>query len=772
MARGISPIVAVVLLIAIAIIAACGLFFWTAGVATKQPVAATPVSITAVPLGAGKVLIANLGTSEITGGLQSSEGILNCDYPIPPGEQVLCDLTGTGNGSVVVYGATTGAVVVETSVVGDCSPCTNGQACDGYGDCVSGFCGGTVCAPCANDSNCQSGQTCGGGACASCGPSCPNGVACSSYSECASKYCSGTCAACAKHADCPIGYNCIAGSCIPFNPPVCAPGGFIASCPCTLNVVGSYGLNTDLAATDTCVTMTATGSAIDCQGHSITGPGPGAGYGIYLSSIGGSEVSNCRVSRFWRGIFGDYGHGNTYDSNTLTANGYGLVPFYSSSNTITNNNISANAYGGFQTSISGSNNLSGNTLCFNPLDNHMSCEDDQVDGGGNICTPAGGKQCSDSVTCNAGCPALPEQEITSCGTTINTPGYYYLTTNLTAADTCITVNVLGGGSVIDCQGHAITGPGLTGARGIYLYAPYGVNITNCVISGFSYGIQGLYSPGNKVYGNTLTGNGYGLGISFSGGWTVTNNTMSASAYSGFQTGLASGTVFTNNRLCWNPGNYHMSCESGQVDGGGNICSPAGSTQCLGSIACNAGCPPLPTQEITTCGVTLSSPKYYYLSGNLVSADNCITVDAFGGGSVVDCQGHSITGPGWGYGVRLFGASSSNVTRCTIKSFTRGIAGEYSPNGIFDSNTLTNNEMGMAVSYVGGYTIVNNNASANYIGFVTGMASGSTLTNNIFCANTAAPTSCENGQLDGGSNVCAPPGVNNTCSNSITCNAGC
>ncbi len=45
MRKGISPIVAVVLLIAIAVIAAVGLYFWVGGLATKQPTPNTPIVI-------------------------------------------------------------------------------------------------------------------------------------------------------------------------------------------------------------------------------------------------------------------------------------------------------------------------------------------------------------------------------------------------------------------------------------------------------------------------------------------------------------------------------------------------------------------------------------------------------------------------------------------------------------------------------------------------------------------------------------------------------
>ena len=64
MRKGISPIVSVVLLIAIAVIAAVGLYFWVGGLATKQPASDKPATIIAVCSGGnatanGVVLITN-----------------------------------------------------------------------------------------------------------------------------------------------------------------------------------------------------------------------------------------------------------------------------------------------------------------------------------------------------------------------------------------------------------------------------------------------------------------------------------------------------------------------------------------------------------------------------------------------------------------------------------------------------------------------------------------------------------------------------------------
>jgi len=110
MRKGISPIVAVVLLIAIAVIAAVGLYFWVGGLATKQPTPSTPNVITATCTG-GRVTITNIGTGIINENLLASTGAVaynsTTSGTITSGETVVASGTYTGTGTV--YGAQTGA---------------------------------------------------------------------------------------------------------------------------------------------------------------------------------------------------------------------------------------------------------------------------------------------------------------------------------------------------------------------------------------------------------------------------------------------------------------------------------------------------------------------------------------------------------------------------------------------------------------------------------------------------------------------------------------
>lgn len=125
MEKGISPIVAVVLLIAIAVIAAVGLYFWLGGLATKQGVPSAPRTITASISQCGSVaqnyttvVISNTSPEGSTaiqtaydlivvGG--SGDEIINmsqCNNQLRPGQQAPCRIDGfvNGDGQLIIYG--------------------------------------------------------------------------------------------------------------------------------------------------------------------------------------------------------------------------------------------------------------------------------------------------------------------------------------------------------------------------------------------------------------------------------------------------------------------------------------------------------------------------------------------------------------------------------------------------------------------------------------------------------------------------------------------
>ena len=123
MKKGISPIVSVVLLIAIAVVAAVGLYFWMGGLATKQPTPNVPIVISANPIdpGSGTILIANLGSSPLTvSELQTTDDtftkcLFDGEVTIDPGEHASCmlatetNVTGPVEGEIIIYAENTGS---------------------------------------------------------------------------------------------------------------------------------------------------------------------------------------------------------------------------------------------------------------------------------------------------------------------------------------------------------------------------------------------------------------------------------------------------------------------------------------------------------------------------------------------------------------------------------------------------------------------------------------------------------------------------------------
>ncbi len=99
MKKGISPVVAVVLLIAISVIAAVSIYYWVGGLVSQGEIAKEPMSIEANPVNPaeGKVLIANKGGTPITlSELETGEENVSCDFgktiTLKPNGQAMCTL--------------------------------------------------------------------------------------------------------------------------------------------------------------------------------------------------------------------------------------------------------------------------------------------------------------------------------------------------------------------------------------------------------------------------------------------------------------------------------------------------------------------------------------------------------------------------------------------------------------------------------------------------------------------------------------------------------
>ena len=134
MKKGISPIVAVVLLIAISVIAAVGLYFWVGGLATKQPTPSTPRTITTYSVVCNTanntgyknatIMISNTsppGTTAIVSGALNTSlsdyyfADMNCpSSSLPPGGQTSCIVCnyGSGDGTISIFGSSIASATV------------------------------------------------------------------------------------------------------------------------------------------------------------------------------------------------------------------------------------------------------------------------------------------------------------------------------------------------------------------------------------------------------------------------------------------------------------------------------------------------------------------------------------------------------------------------------------------------------------------------------------------------------------------------------------
>ncbi|MFC2174312.1 archaellin/type IV pilin N-terminal domain-containing protein [archaeon] len=118
--KGVSPIVAVVLLIAIAVIAAVAIAFWSGGLVTSQSTPDKPNVITATIASAseGKVVVANLGPGDLvidylnTTYNASETCNFNGTVTIPEGTHRMCIMRPRA-GITHLYSPTTGSTLVE-----------------------------------------------------------------------------------------------------------------------------------------------------------------------------------------------------------------------------------------------------------------------------------------------------------------------------------------------------------------------------------------------------------------------------------------------------------------------------------------------------------------------------------------------------------------------------------------------------------------------------------------------------------------------------------
>ncbi len=340
MERGITAIVAVVLLIAIAVIAAVGIYFWTAGISTKQPTPEKPVAIVANPVGEGKVLIANLGQNVVnTSTLRTSDPNLSIEcqnQTIPPGQQVLCTVKGTpSSNEIAIWGSGTGTTqtpinnqrvdnppviesVVDNTNNGDIelheTLVVNATVIDDVG--ISG-----VWLVLSNGTEVKM------------SPLGNNVYTASIEMETQENLSSYT-----------VKANDTSNQWAQKTMPLTVT---ITNCT-TIDVPGNYHLDADIinSTASVCINITANNVSFDGQGHKIDGVDSSGSHGI---SISRSSLENtyviireCTLTDWYMGIYLSQANNNTIEGCNAFSNSKGVYLSYTYNNTIENSNISSN----------------------------------------------------------------------------------------------------------------------------------------------------------------------------------------------------------------------------------------------------------------------------------------------------------------------------------------------------------------------------------------------------------------------------------------------
>ncbi len=169
--------------------------------------------------------------------------------------------------------------------------------------------------------------------------------------------------------------------------------------------------------------------------------------------------------------------------------------------------------------------------------------------------------------------AVAATPISSCGTTISSPGDYVLTANLSSSSTCI--KITSSDVVLDGAGYTINGGKVVDSYGIYVNSGSftqltSVTVKNLKVTNWGYGIyyknapegyisgnnansnliDGIkleYTRSNKIIGNDASNNGNnGIDIISSTVDELTSNTANSNQHDGISIYRVSSDILTSN----------------------------------------------------------------------------------------------------------------------------------------------------------------------------------------------------------------------------------
>ncbi len=223
--------------------------------------------------------------------------------------------------------------------------------------------------------------------------------------------------------------------------------------------------------------------------------------------------------------------------------------------------------------------------------------------------------------------------IDGCPYDITASDSYALIRNLTAGGTCI--RIFANDTTLNCNGLELSGG--PGGSGVLLAGVRNVTVQNCVLTGFSDGIDLDDTNDSLITGNNASDNNYaGMGIASSRGNVVRDNIFSGNPDHGIYIQSApSGNTLIGNIVTSNTG-YGIDI---YLADGNNL---TGNT-----ISSN------------WWGVSVLESNGTILQGNMVSSNTAygISVNASSGAKLIS---NTVT-PNTNYGIAIVGGSTANLT---------------------------------------------------------------------------------------------------------------
>ena len=271
-------------------------------------------------------------------------------------------------------------------------------------------------------------------------------------------------------------------------------GGEYGTCSCGERVADDYILTEDLNCSGDGLIVEESGVTLDCDGHSISGDGSGAG--VYADGADSLVIKNCIIRDFQTGVELNNIADAVILDNTITNNGVIMDGFSGIHMTevdnanILNNDISSNDYGVVMESVANSE-LTDNTFTYNSYEAiHMENSHNNIISGGEI-----GNNNQECCGGNGGIYLSASADNTISNAYMHNNRYAAIYADTDSDNITITQNNIDE----NCGGES----------GLYIYyADNAVITNNNITEGTGYGIEMKYSSGAHIASNDISRNTY------------------------------------------------------------------------------------------------------------------------------------------------------------------------------------------------------------------------------------------------------------------------